>query len=433
MKDGKDQPREQLELFIAATRRIHHPSTPEQRSQAWQRLQSARAARSALGAAQQARTVPRWPKAVLALAVAAALILGLRSLFEDLAPRPLEYSARQGTERVSDGTFAAPNEPGELRFSDGTKIAIRRGAQVAVGRLTPESADMRLVRGVIDVEVRPQQNNRWIFNAGPFAVHVKGTAFRLEWEPDKQGGELRMQSGVVAVTGGRAREPITVKAGQSLLLASEGAAAASSVPPPSRAVPVATPPPATSASETKPELAPSAKRAPLVRGGRDERQASEPASWSALLADGKFNQIVIDAKARGVELTLNRGSEADIAALADAARYLQQHELARSALLRLRARFPESEGAKHAAFFLGRIGEATHLGSDAILAWYERYLRESPRGPYAEGALAQQMTLLRRQQAWSRARSVAQRYLSEHPKGTYRALAASVLRDAEGK
>jgi hypothetical protein len=264
-------------------------------------------------------------------------------------------------------------------------------------------------------------------------VHVKGTAFRLKWEPDKQGGELTMQSGMVAVTGGGSRQPITVKAGQSLLLASDSAAAASSVPPATGSLPVAKPAPATSAAELPSDLAPPSKRAPLVRSARDQRQAPEPAAWSALLADGKFKEILIDAHARGVELTLDRGSEADIAALADAARYLQQHELARRALLRLRARFPDSERAKHAAFFLGRIGEATHIGSDAILAWYERYLRESPRGPYAEGALAQQMTLLRRQQAWPRARSVAQRYLSEHPKGTYRELAASVLRDAEGK
>jgi hypothetical protein len=158
----------------------------------------------------------------------------------------------------------------------------------------------------------------------------------------------------------------------------------------------------------------------------DGGYAIHSVTWSDLIARGDFSAIVQDAESRGMDVTLARGSALDLITLADAARYTRKYETARQALLALRARFAGSDRAKDAAFFLGRLSEVGPASFDAALTWYDTYLAEAGRGPYASEALGRKLTLLVRVDP-ERARKAARTYLQRFPQGNQSDLARSVV------
>ena len=145
-----------------------------------------------------------------------------------------------------------------------------------------------------------------------------------------------------------------------------------------------------------------------------------------MITDGKFAQVITDAETRGLDSVLAGASAADLSSLADAARYTKRSGLARQVLLAMRSRFPGSEAARDASFFLGRLGEGAPGQPDAALGWYETYLREAPRGLYASEALGREMTLLA-PRSHERAKKLAKQYLERFPHGPEADLARSLL------
>ena len=80
--------------------------------------------------------------------------------------------------------------------------------------------------------------------------------------------------------------------------------------------------------------------------------------WAAALANGRFSEILDEAQDMGLDHAYATSIADDLAALADAARYLRRYDAARGALLAERRRFPSSDHAHAAAFSLGRLAEA---------------------------------------------------------------------------
>jgi hypothetical protein len=149
-------------------------------------------------------------------------------------------------------------------------------------------------------------------------------------------------------------------------------------------------------------------------------------AWSGRVAKGDFAGVVADAERRGLDTAVAEASAAELAALADAARYTKRPQLALKVLLALRARFAGSDPAKDAAFFLGRLAETAPGRPASALDWYDTYLRESPGGLYASETLGREMTLLA-DSAPARARKVARAYLERFPQGPQAGLARSLL------
>ncbi len=151
----------------------------------------------------------------------------------------------------------------------------------------------------------------------------------------------------------------------------------------------------------------------------------EPGRWTRLIGQGEFAAVVREAEQRGLDTVFASAPAAELTALADAARYLRRSELARQALLGLRARFAGTARAREAAFFLGRLAEQLPSSSAAAIAWYDTYLAESARGPYAGEALGRQLALLARSDP-ARARELARAYLERFPHGAQAELARSL-------
>jgi len=154
-----------------------------------------------------------------------------------------------------------------------------------------------------------------------------------------------------------------------------------------------------------------------------------PARWSERLADGEAAGIVAEAQRRGVAGVLAAANSEDLAALADAARFRNQDQLARRVLVAQRRRFPGTLRAQEASFLLGRLADGPGGRAPDALAWYDRYLREAPSGAYAAEAMGRMLLVLEREQRTDEARTVAAAYIRRFPDGAYaraaRAVAAS--------
>jgi TolA-binding protein len=167
-------------------------------------------------------------------------------------------------------------------------------------------------------------------------------------------------------------------------------------------------------------LSPTTTGAPSAPGGAGPGGALD---WSRRAAQGEFAAVIEAAERRGLENTLSTASLADLAALADSARYARRGSLAKRVLAAQRKRFPASGVARDAAFFLGRLAEDDGSGA---LEWYDRYLAGSPRGTYASQALGRKMMLVYQQRGATSARAVADDYLTRFPSGPYAAAARKI-------
>ena len=356
-----------------------------------------------------------------------ATVLGLVLLLigpSFLARKPLTYAMTQG-EIQAGGYFqtALQSQP-TIRFSDGTQVDLVPGARGRIASVDDHGARVMLDEGEAHVEVVPRSGARWQFDAGPFVVHVQGTAFVLAWNGDEGRLDLRLHKGAVTVTGPLSDEAIALRPGQWLTV--RLAAREVFVREFDRTSPTTLPSSDATPSTSAPLLDPPAPAQPTASAqGRQRGQThttqpgnSEP-NWAPARVAGDWNRILDLATRRGLDRTLaERGSE-DLALLADAAHYVKRDDIAEQALLAQRQRFPGSTRAKDAAFLLGRIVEAKPGGASAALAWYERHLDEAPSGTYASEALGRKMTVLARLHGDASARPVAEEYLRRYPGGTY--------------
>ena len=231
--------------------------------------------------------------------------------------------------------------------------------------------------------------------------------------------------------------------------AAEPAVAAPPVLPPSPPLPAAAPPPVeTARNEPPPAPVPAPTLAPPEApaspppspppssntGARLSALAHRamprpkaigwvPRTWSA---SGNAPRVLAEADAHGIDRTLVEVDSPALVALADAARYQGRPELAVRALVAQRQRFPKTPSAHAAAFLLGRLADDSGEVA-AGLAWYRRYLSETPNGPYAAEALGRKMLAVERISGRDAARSVAAEYVERFPNGTYMLQAHAIL------
>lgn len=417
---------------------------PGQAAPGWQRLGE----RRLLQGFRDPPPAPRrhaWAWAAPALALCAALgVVAVTAWPFGGEGSALSFAVR------SSGASATPSagmrveattSPSTIEFSDGSSFTLHPGAKALVARVDAQGAALILERGRMEAKVTPAPRASWSVDAGPYRVQVTGTAFTTLWEPQSERFSVLLDEGSVRLVGGSIQGSVELRAGQRFDTQNDGAwsvtalGGARSTAAQPRAKQerreelnrdgndeLAPAEPDTRSVEdlsleSAPALTPSARRearhgtppARTMSRPRDER-----VTWTTLVSQGKFEQVVSESHERGHEQCLSTCSTDELGALADAARYTGRIALAREALLRLRTRAPER--AARAGFFLGSLSEAQGESAPA-LDWYTRCLQEAPAGPLAAEARAGRMrTLLalgRRQEA----RSQAEEYLRLHPRG----------------
>ena len=366
--------------------------------------------------ARMARPTGFWSKGWLAGGIALASAAALAGV--------LVFHARHQhlTFEVAGGALSADGhivgkDGTRIHFSDGSEARLTSGAEAQVENLTEHGADVVLTRGSMRVSITKKPQAAWKVAAGPYDVRVTGTAFDVSWSNQAQAFDLRMETGAVIVTGPLALAGIPLRAGQHMFsgvaegrLTVEGGTAAPSAP-------------AAAAAALESNPSPDGAAPALPAPSPAPHASAEAHAWTKQVAQGHFTAVLDEAEQRGFEHTLATGPLEDLAALADAARYAGRNPLATRVLSAERQRFPSSAAARDAAFFLGRIAEDSGGGA---IEWYERYVTESPRGPYASQAFGRKMMLLYKQRGASAAKPVAAAYLSQYPNGPYAAAARKI-------
>ena len=373
----------------------------------------------------------------------AAVVLVPPQLHRTENAPPIAYRLEGGA-LAADGRIEASGdiEPA-LHFADGTVIALARGTKGRLTSVDGRGAHVAIADGTASVNVVPKPHARWRVDAGPFVINVHGTVFSAAWNEATGRLDVKLERGSVSVEGPVTGGPIAMRAGQRLTVAMhqsrvllraiddhEGDLAESDTTTTAAPVAEVAPPPVLATTPSTPLLAPAPPAAvvPAPAPIRTALRQPRPArSWPSALASGDFAFIVEEAQ-RDLPHVLESSTSDDLAALADAARYRRQDDLARRALDAQRRRFQGSPRAADAAFFLGRLDEKQGAGLVHALGWYDRYLDEAPSGSYVAEALGRKMVAVRDLYGVGQARTVADEYVRRFPHGSY-AGAAQALRD----
>lgn len=354
-----------------------------------------------------------WPwlaAAATAAALVAVLVWTRVIAPDDAAGDALAFEVT-GSALAEGGYLRAHATSVRITFSEGSELILEPGSVGRLAEVTDRGARLHLELGQVHARIAPRDGARWAIAAGPYAIAVTGTEFDVEWNSATQHLVVDLHEGSVQVRGPMVPDGVAMRAGQRLTASVlEGALELSGPEQSSSALPTR--------ASTSPESSDAAG---------DEARQSQPSHrheptvpWSKRIADGEFEVILAEAEARGVEAVLASAPLSDVMAVADAARYKGQTGLARRALESVRARFGSSDAARTAAFLLGRMSETSPASA---IAWYDRYLAESPGGTFASEAFGRKMVLLTRMGKNGEARALARSYLARHPKGAYAALA----------
>jgi hypothetical protein len=359
------------------------------------------------------RSVARRQRARVGGVLMAAMVVLAATAWFGFREPSITYTVVNGA--VVDGDHIVAGKRTAVRFSDGSEFTLDPGTDARVSDVTPHGGRVSLV-GAARVAIAKKAGATWTVAAGPYTVHVTGTAFDVSWSPREQTFELSMQSGAVIVEGPFIDGGISLKRGQRLSGGLSGQKLlVEDIKPEAQktATPVATQAPVDEPAATATNAL-GAKPTPVELG------------WAKSVAQGNFNTVLDEAEKRGVEHTLATASLGELSALADAARYARRTALARRVLLAERSRFPGTRSAVEAAFFLGRIAEDE--GGEAI-PWYDRYLSESGKGQYASQALGRKMMLVYGRRGAVQTRSLAEDYLTRYPNGPYASAAKKILEE----
>ncbi len=372
----------------------------------------------------------------------AAVLLVPRVLHRSENAPPLAYRVEGGALAADGRIEASADVEPALRFADGTVIALARATKARLASVDGRGAHLAITDGTASVNVVPKPHARWRVDAGPFVINVHGTVFSAAWNEATGRLDVKLERGSVSVEGPVTGGPIAMRAGQRLTVAMhqsrvllraiddhEGDVAESDTTTGGAPVAEVAPPPVLATTPAPPLLAPAtAAVTPAPAPIRTAMHQPRPTrSWPSALAAGDFGSIVEEAT-RDLPRTLESSTSDDLAALADAARYRRQDDLARRALDTQRRRFQGSPRAADAAFFLGRLDEKQGAGLVHALRWYDRYLNEAPSGSYVAEALGRKMVAVRDLYGVAQARTVAEEYVRRFPHGSY-AGAAQALRD----
>ena len=362
----------------------------------------------------------------------------------------LSYVVDGGFVRHGNTLDVDPASEASVRFSDGSGVLLSRGSHVSMRQVESFGARVALFDGTAYVDVLHRAGARWLFDAGPFLITVTGTAFRLAWDASKEELDVRMDRGSVEVSGPLSDAALALRSGQHLtvrvrqretLIRERDESAPGGSPAPEAAgsaVDSAAEGSALAARDLADEGGASrlASRSPVdadahlrarLESAKQDVSGLSKQDWPRLLANGDFETIVRQAEHAGVEGCLASARSADLSALADAARYGRHDELARGALLAQRRRFAGGRAARDAAFLLGKL-EETDQNPAAAIGWYDRYMREDSKGPYASDALGRKMILVQQLYGDAQARSVAAEYLNRFPDGAYVSRARALTR-----
>ncbi|MEM9070998.1 MAG: FecR domain-containing protein [Myxococcota bacterium] len=327
----------------------------------------------------------RWPLVAAAVVLVGAGVVswGWRS------SSPLAYDV-QGSDTSVAGWIAAGDTGSEIEFEDGTQVSLEPQSEARLVSVSPVGAVLSLERGALAMNVQHRPEGQWTVLAGPYAVVVEGTVFRVTRAIGGVG--VNVERGVVRVDGHCRDAGVKLRAGEAAQFRCGQA---------SRDARAAVP-------------------APLVTAQREDTAEDESGPVDQTREGGR----------RGVRETSpvraqeDRDESGD--ALVEAARQLAlTGDVPAARRLLRRARRTRSRAL--AAFLLGKLAFDEDQNFGEAVRWFRTCLREQPGGPLAreaQGRVVEALALAGRDRE---AHAAARRYLERFPRGPHATRARALL------
>ena len=353
-----------------------------------------------------------------------------------LAPEPAVAVSRiEGGTLLEGGYLSQSGSAGvKVFFSEGSTFALTPGTRGRLRSVAEDGAHLAVENGTASLEITQSRGHRWLVEAGPFLVTVKGTVFTVSWDPASERFELRLRHGHVVVSG-----PVVERtasrccAGQRLVV---------SLP---RAETVITEEPPEEAAALPPTRR---RRRHRVRGatGDRERSAADPrrrrrpssSSWPRARARAAGPPIWragtgIASSRTSIGTASTRRSRTPPARTCSPSPTRPGIGGARSWLARrcwrsvvvFRARRARSTRSSCSG---GRRSCVNTEPRAQAIDWYDEYLAQAPTGAYAAEALGRKMILTNEAGGPAQARPIAGEYLLRFPTGSYAGSARALQR-----
>ena len=408
---------------IAAVMRTNVPIPDRESSESSLKLNVMQLASTASRRQQIQRRVGMCSVALVAGLLGVTAVHAVRSTSSE---RAIEYSVEGNPKAAPIGQYVAPpaEEPLALKFSEGSVVQLEPGARARVAKTTVHGATVLLETGGAKVDVVHRPATEWTILAGPYTVHVTGTAFQLDYESSSQKFELYMRSGVVSVEGPGLIRPVEVKADEHFVhYVGERRFEHRNVAPAALL---------TNAEVGSPDLdARSDTNASEVHGGRGaspgvpkNADLASRTGWATEVARGEYASVFHKATALGWSQVLSEANQSDLMAVANATRFMGRTGASREALEALRHRFKGSGSAQAATYLLGRISEPS--SPKEAISWYQQYEREAPNGSLIAEAAGRKLLLFQAAGDRATAERLARDYVSRFPDGPYAGVARKI-------
>lgn len=362
------------------------------------------------------------------LAVAASACLAITGAWATIrvtrssGEHAIEYQVAGTLRSAPIGQYVAPttNAPLSLKFSEGSVVELEPGARARVARTTTHGATVLLETGEARVDVVHRPVTDWTVLAGPYTVHVTGTAFNVNFESGSQRFELLMKSGVVNIEGPGLLQPVQVKADERFVhyvgdqKFEHRNVSGSDVHHSSDSTANKT-----DGDQPSGESPKSGRHQP----NRPTKAVGQP-EWAAEVARGEYASVLRQAEERGWSSVLAGATSAELMAVANAARFLGKTGSSRGALEAVRSRFKGTTSASSAAYLLGRLSEPN--SPREALSWYSQYEREAPGGALVAEAAGRRLLLVQASGDRASADKLARDYIGRFPDGPYAGVARKI-------
>jgi transmembrane sensor len=343
-----------------------------------------------------------WAIASVAAVAAVAIVF---ATFERRDRGPLRFADGRPL-----GAVEAPPAGAVLAMSDGSRVELAGGAELAPLESTGTSFVAVLERGSAHFDVRPGGPRRWQIECGLATVEVVGTGFDCARAPGRL--TVSVQHGAVLVRGERVADRTRrLAAGEILeVLDAPGPAEATRAP--------VDAPDAPTASATP----------PVATAPRRELVAADAGAWRELARGGHHREAFAALGPRGLLRETGRLGVADLLVLADVARLSGHATEAIPPLERILREFPRDPQAPLAALALGRLeldtldrpAKAATALNLALSLGVPHSLREDVRTRLVEAYA--------RAGNRAAARAAGAAYLREYPDGRDRSIVESQMR-----
>ena len=349
---------------------------------------------------------------------------------------PVSVSRIEGGTELEGGYLSQSGVAGvKVLFSEGSTFALMAGTRGRLRSVADDGAHLAIEDGTASLAITHNREHRWLVEAGPFLVTVKGTVFTVSWDPASERFELRLRRGHVVVSGPGVNGGISLQAGQRLVVSLPraetvitaeqpddtddvlaGAAPAGSTPAAALARTAIANPIAGRPVEQR------ARPSPQRRG---RARAAGPPTWRAGTGTASSPTSIATASTRPSRALAARTCSPSPTPLdIDAAGICRARRCWRSVVA-----FPTHRArSTRSSCSGGRRKLREHGTEEQAIAWYDDYLAQAPRGSYAAEALGRKMILTNAVGGPERARPVAREYLLRFPTGSYAGAARALER-----